>query len=475
MMIALYYCYTPYQLEVNKHISFQEQICENYDLKGRVRVSEEGINGVLSGTKEMLENYEKELHQQLLSGKDKIPPKDIIDPSSEPNDDFDFDVKYCHLRPDIPEKEQLFETLSVKQTREVVSLHEPIGNSSAPSLSDNKNGKGNPWRRRRRRRNKPKPDENKNEHDMNYTNFQTATHLKPEQWQQHLISSINSNDDCESSSNHHDKILIDARNIYESNVGYFQVPGIPTLLTNTRKYSSLPQILSSPEVRRELRGKDVYMYCTGGVRCERASQYLASLAADKELWVEDEGQNESEAKPPLNIYQLEGGIQRYLERFGDMDKTDKNILNKNAEISSLNPAMDCDVSINEIQTEKVSTLSETKCLFLGKNFVFDPRRTDPKVGPDAPGKCVVCSCSHNDYDNGHAPCEGKEARCCRCRVLVLVCDDCRRKVRCWGEGDEGTNEIDVDSKTELLPDVFCGDGGKECVNQGNNLDDIKIV
>ena len=69
---------------------------------------------------------------------------------------------------------------------------------------------------------------------------------------------------------------------------------------------------------------------------------------------------------------------------------------------------------------------------------------------------------HDDYDNGHAPCEGKEARCCRCRVLVLVCDSCRAHVRCWGEPTD---------KDEL----YCGKSGKTCVDEGNIAENVEAA
>lgn len=45
-----------------------------------------------------------------------------------------------------------------------------------------------------------------------------------------------------------------------------------------------------------LRDKQVLMYCTGGIRCERASALIRSLGHD-------------------NVYQLKGGIHKYLEEF----------------------------------------------------------------------------------------------------------------------------------------------------------------
>ena len=54
-----------------------------------------------------------------------------------------------------------------------------------------------------------------------------------------------------------------------------QVPGndIPSLLPNIRQFSELPAWIDANQ--EQLRNKRIYMYCTGGVRCERASAYIA--------------------------------------------------------------------------------------------------------------------------------------------------------------------------------------------------------
>ena len=46
-------------------------------------------------------------------------------------------------------------------------------------------------------------------------------------------------------------------------------------------------------------GKEVLMYCTGGIRCERASSLVRRELGDK----------------VKEIYQLEGGIEKYLQTF----------------------------------------------------------------------------------------------------------------------------------------------------------------
>jgi predicted sulfurtransferase len=217
--------------------------------------------------------------------------------------------------------------------------------------------------------------------------------------------------------------------------------------------------LNTPEAAEALAGKKVFMYCTGGVRCERAGSYLRALSeSNAGAWKD---------KPaPKGIYQLKGGIQKYLEAFGEVEKIDGSN----------------DGTPPERYLEE--SPKPTACLYRGKNFVFDPRRTDPVVGSGIAkppsdtgsgdsndsninhrislvGKCIICSAPHDDYDNGHAPSEGREARCCRCRVLVLVCNDCRCGVKSWGEAEEGKDEL------------FCGEAGRVCVDEGNIPENVE--
>jgi len=189
-------------------------------------------------------------------------------------------------------------------------------------------------------------------------------------------------------------LLLDVRNVYEMKVGHFAHPSTPTLLTNTRKYSDLPQMLAS---NQEMQERDqIFMYCTGGVRCERVSMLVHELYPEKE------------------IYQLQGGIQRYLETCSEQ---------QNQQLKE------------EVGTSNIDSTEKNPSYFVGKNFVFDPRRTDPIHFGETVGRCLICKSPHDDYDNGHAPSENKEARCNNCRMLILICNDCRPKYRCHGEKD----------------------------------------
>ena len=65
-----------------------------------------------------------------------------------------------------------------------------------------------------------------------------------------------------------DTVLIDCRNAYESRIGRFD----GALAPPTRQFSDFPAWCR--EHRSELQGRNVLMYCTGGIRCERASAYV---------------------------------------------------------------------------------------------------------------------------------------------------------------------------------------------------------
>lgn len=183
--------------------------------------------------------------------------------------------------------------------------------------------------------------------------------------------------------------------------------------------------------------ESVFLYCTGGVRCERVSSYLQALV-NSEQWPKT-------LDKPKNIYQLQGGIQKYLEIYGSID----NPVSSGSETAGYS-----------LKQELVGP-----CLFVGKNFVFDQRRYDPVAGSECPtiGKCLLCGGLHDDYDNGYAPADNKEARCCNCRILILVCNTCRKHVRVWGEEDNAK------------PCIFCGTDGLICAGQRNKMDNVVVI
>ncbi|MGB7413141.1 MAG: rhodanese-related sulfurtransferase, partial [Thermosynechococcaceae cyanobacterium] len=102
---------------------------------------------------------------------------------------------------------------------------------------------------------------------------QTGTHVEPEEWNKLLQDP--------------DVIVIDTRNQYEYEVGTFEGAVSP----NTKHFRQFPQFVDE-NLNPEQHPK-IAMFCTGGIRCEKASAYLLQQGF-------------------AEVYQLEGGILNYL-------------------------------------------------------------------------------------------------------------------------------------------------------------------
>lgn len=88
-------------------------------------------------------------------------------------------------------------------------------------------------------------------------------------------------------------VILDARNNYESKIGKFKNAIAPDI-DNFREF---PEFVKSIE---HLKDKPVVTYCTGGIRCEKASAYLVEQGF-------------------TNVRQLHGGIAKYGEEAGGKD------------------------------------------------------------------------------------------------------------------------------------------------------------
>jgi UPF0176 protein len=94
-----------------------------------------------------------------------------------------------------------------------------------------------------------------------------------------------------------DTIVIDTRNAYECAEGKFQNAVEPMTAT----FQEFPAWAEANI--EKLRNKKVAMYCTGGIRCEKASTYLRHHLGLR------------------HVYQLEGGILGYLKERAEVDKS----------------------------------------------------------------------------------------------------------------------------------------------------------
>lgn len=191
-------------------------------------------------------------------------------------------------------------------------------------------------------------------------------YLTPEEWHaemEKIKDEMSSNGD----STPCDTVLIDCRNHKEFEIGHFE----HALDPNTKTFEQFPRWVR--ENKSALKGKKILMYCTGGIRCEKASAFVRNELED------DLGST--------CVKHLKGGIHKYLEQYG------------------------------------------ANGYWKGKNFVFDGR-----IGVDANdhikvqdncvsgsmqsvGKCLYCARSYDHFT--------PDAVCTVCREMTLVCVECK--------------------------------------------------
>lgn len=206
--IALYYKYA--NIDDPEDLRKQQyELCKSLDIKGRILVAAEGINGTIEGTTEAVEKYIQETTQY---------------PGLE-----DIEWKLSKGTGNA------FPRLRVTVRDEVVTFGKPVRIE------------------------------------------QKALYIEPEEL-------------CDLYENNEEVIVIDARNEYESRIGKFK----NALAPDIENFRDFPEYVKSIS---HLKDKPVVTYCTGGIRCEKASAYLR-----------DQGFT--------NVRQLHGGIHEYAEKTG---------------------------------------------------------------------------------------------------------------------------------------------------------------
>ena len=202
--VLLYYCYTP----LDNPEQFRDEhhrLCLALDLRGRVIVAAEGLNGTVSGTRESCAAYMAAVKA---------------------------DPRFAALEFKIDEVEaHAFQKLHVRVKSEIVhsSLHHV------------------------------RPHE------------KTGQHLSPEEFR-----ALKDRDDV---------VVVDVRSDYEYNLGRFK-NAVTLDIENFRDFPDRVERL------KEFKDKKILTYCTGGVKCEKASAYLLEQGFE-------------------NVYQLHGGIIKY--------------------------------------------------------------------------------------------------------------------------------------------------------------------
>jgi len=155
-----------------------------------------------------------------------------------------------------------------------------------------------------------------------------------------------------------DTIVVDFRNHYESEVGHFKGAITPDVETFRE---SLPII--NEQLQNHKEDKKLVMYCTGGIRCEKASAYFKHQGFK-------------------NVYQLEGGIINYAK---------------------------------QIEAEGL----ESK--FIGKNFVFD-NRLGERITDDIIAQCHQCGKPCDNHTNcANDGCHLLFIQCDECKAAMDNC------------------------------------------------------
>ena len=153
-------------------------------------------------------------------------------------------------------------------------------------------------------------------------------------------------------------IVVDFRNHYESEVGHFEGAITPDVEIFRE---SLPIINEKLQDYKE--DKNLLMYCTGGIRCEKASAYFKHQGFK-------------------NVYQLEGGIIEYTR---------------------------------QIKEENI----ESK--FIGKNFVFD-HRLGERITDDIVSQCHQCGKPCDNHTNcANEGCHLLFIQCDECKAAMENC------------------------------------------------------
>lgn len=285
--ILAFYCITRVD-DPDQLILEHKHLFKTLDVKSRIYISEDGINGQMSASPEASAHYQEWLK------------------SYEIFQNIEFKIHIHH--------EHAFPRAIVKYRKQLVALDHPI--------------------------------------DFSYR----ANHASTQEWKT-MLETKDAN-----------TLVIDVRNRYESKVGYFEGSELPQVDT-TREFAAYTEELKK---RVDPKKTKVYMCCTGGIRCELYSAYMAQEGFE-------------------HIKQLDGGIIKYGLEQGNQH-------------------------------------------FKGKLFVFDDRMVVPiSSDPTEPvGTCQFCSQPSDSYYNcANMDCNELFLSCPKCIETQkgCCCAECQQAPR----------------------------------------------
>jgi len=191
-------------------------------------------------------------------------------------------------------------------------------------------------------------------------------------------------------------VVVDMRNHYESEVGHFEGAICPDVDTFREELPHIAELLEADK------DKKLLLYCTGGIRCEKASAYFRHLGFE-------------------DVNQLHGGVIDYVRQVKGQGLENK---------------------------------------FIGKNFVFDERLGE-RVSDEVISKCHQCgevadshtNCKNEDCHILFIQCEKcaeQHEGCCspECTAITHLSEDEQRELR---RGKERKAPRNVYRKGRLRP------------------------
>ena len=258
-LVLLYYCYTP----IEDPEAFREEhhlLCLDLNLRGRIIVAEEGLNGTVSGF-----HTDCEAYMQAVKS----------DPRFEK---LEFKVE-AH-------EEMAFSKLHVRVKPEIV-------HSSLHTIDPN---------------------------------TRTGTYVEPEAFRKIL------------KEKDEDTVIVDVRSNYEHKVGKFK----DAITFDIDNFRNFPDKINELE---QYRNKKVITYCTGGIKCEKASAYLLEQGFE-------------------NVYQLHGGIIKYGIEAGGEDFEGKCYVFDNrivANVNTVNPTVISTCYVTGARSDRMVNCANPAC------------------------------------------------------------------------------------------------------------------
>lgn len=257
--ILLYYCYA----KIEDYEAYREEhhlFCIENNLRGRIIISPEGLNGTVSGLKEDCEKY-----MDYVRGDERFKDTEF---KVEAHDKMAFAKLHVRVKPEIVHS----------SLRDVDPLE------------------------------------------------RTGKYMEPDEFKGVLAE-----DDDQT-------VILDVRSNYEHEVGKFK-NALTLDIDNFRDF---------PEKVKELEGlkdKRVITYCTGGIKCEKASAYLLDQGFE-------------------NVYQLHGGIIKYGIEAGGEDFEGKCYVFDNritADVNTVNPSVISKCYVTGAPTDRMVNCANPTC------------------------------------------------------------------------------------------------------------------